>query len=89
MDSVVLIYYTVMTHPSEIRPAEGNDLVSTPVTNHHSGCQDRLVIPSLSPLLSPEKYRSKYSCHTDTGIKPYNSLKTHERRKPKGPFTLS
>lgn len=85
MDSVVLIYYTVMTHPSEIRPAEGNDLVSTSVTNHHSDCQERLVIPSLSPLLSPKKYRSNYSCFTDTGIKPYdeNSLKIHQRRKHK------
>ena len=79
MDGVVLIFYAVMTHPSEIRPAEGNDLVSTPVNNHHSGCQERLVIPSLSPLLSPKKKRSNYSCFTDTGIKPYdeNSLKIH------------
>lgn len=82
---MVLIYYTVMIHPSEIRPAKGNDLVSTPVTNPHSDCQERLVIPSLSPLLSPKKYRSNYSCFTDTGIKPYNknSLKIHQRRKHK------
>lgn len=82
---MVLIYYTLMTHPSEIRPADSNDLVSAPVTNHHSDCQEGLVIPSLSPLLSPKKCRSNYSCFTDTGIKPYNenSLKIHQRREHK------